>query len=103
VGCGSGKIPIYKLPLNTPGMYHFIIQQLDKSQPPPTVDIAGDRGGSVAGVTPNRSKTESEMCGIVRRKEYEEDISSRKVKKWADSIIITYIASLITQLIRGKG
>ena len=64
------------LPLNTPSMYHFIIQQLDKSQSSPTIDIVCDRGDSVVGVTSDGSETKSEVCGIVGRKEYQEGICS---------------------------
>ena len=87
--CASGKIPIYMLPLNAPSRYHFIIQQLDNGQPPLTVNIVGDRGVFVVSITPDESESDSEVCGIVGRKECEEGIYSRKAKEWVDSIIVT--------------
>ena len=41
------------------------------------------------GVTVDESESDSEVCGIVGRKEYEESIYSRKAKEWADSMIVT--------------
>ena len=79
--CASGKIPIYMPPVNAPTTYNVIIQQLDKSQPPPTVENVGDRGVSVVGVTPDESESDFEVCGIVGRKECEEGIYSSKAKE----------------------
>jgi len=79
--CASGKIPIYMLPLNAPSRYHFIIQQLDNGQPPLTVNIVGDRGVFVVSITPDESESDSEVCGIVGRKEYEESIYNRNTTK----------------------
>ena len=83
----SGEIPIYMLPLNAPSRYNVIIQELDK--PPSQPEGVGDRGVSGMGVTVDGSESDSEVCGIVGRKEYEESIYNRKAKEWADSMIVT--------------
>ena len=43
----------------------------------------------MAGVTPDGSQSDYEVCEIVGRKEYEEGICNRQAKEWVDSIIIT--------------